>query len=768
MHSSIFVVMAVFKPQPAHLFAQLASLAGQTDVHCHLVAVSADCCSDEMIKATAEEVGLPHTVVACDVPLDAVRAFEMGLAEALHLIKLQERDEADSYIALCDQDDIWSRDRLQKGIVALHSSGADLVHGDARLVASDGTTVLQDSMFRFERRQRQPGLRGLLYRNNITGMTVLMRPRLVRLALPFPAQSGVHFYHDLWLGLLAAATGGVSFIPEPLVDYRQHDSNAIGAVDRRRGWRARLRRPDMSWLRKEAAAYALARYLAQSCHARLADAVADGRLRHGDARVRALRPFLRQTRGAGTHLTDAVTLVMRRHLGLARIAMGFAVVSAGRTIWTFRQALDAGRKDAREQFDLRLYSLSPGMPPQKPVSAPRVEKSAVSHDTLVDLRKEPRWTPEFSAPHPAVDILLPTLNPTEIFAGIATALDIGLGLAARGHHVRFIATDLPVASLPASRGFVLGRLSSKWAVQDVAGRVSLHCGVQSETLALHKDDIFLCSAWWTAHVADRIIRRHMMRHKSFFYLIQDFEPQFYPWGPEHADAEASYALDFEPIFNTSLLRDWFADLGYGFAGADALSFHPAIDVDRYRKVPRSGAGADGARRLAVYGRPDVPRNMFPTVIETLARFIKAENLGSEHIEMVSIGQHHADVRLPGGIILKSLGKLAWEDYPNYLGTVDLGLSLMLSPHPSHPPLEMAAAGVSVVTNSFGPKDLSLLSPSILSVRPDPAALARALASAWHAGPVDPAHRRICLGNIGVDPETMIDTLSTRLYERMGH
>jgi hypothetical protein len=40
---------------------------------------------------------------------------------------------------------------------------------------------------------------------------------------------------------------------------------------------------------------------------------------------------------------------------------------------------------------------------------------------------------------------------------------------------------------------------------------------------------------------------------------------------------------------------------------------------------------------------------------------------------------------------------------------------MLSPHPSYPPLEMAAFGVRVVTNTYANKDLSHLSPFIESL-----------------------------------------------------
>ena len=158
--------------------------------------------------------------------------------------------------------------------------------------------------------------------------------------------------------------------------------------------------------------------------------------------------------------------------------------------------------------------------------------------------------------------------------------------------------------------------------------------------------------------------------------------------------------------------------------------------------------------------------MYATAIEALARFVSKENLGPEDIELVSIGQHHSDVALPGGHILRSLGKLPWEDYPDYLGTVDVGLSLMYSPHPSHPPLEMAAAGVRVVTNGFGPKDLSRLSPAILSVPATAPDLADALGLAWHAAPVSQSEREIDLRDLGSHPEDMIDDLANRLATQL--
>ncbi len=757
----VLIVMAVYRPVPAHLRTQIASIAGQSHGARHLVAVIADTQSQDLVRALADEMDLPCTCVPCDSELDAVRAVEAGLVRALELIPaLTAPGDPEPLIALCDQDDTWQADRLACGVAVLADSAVQMVHSDARLVGPDGVTQTHASMFRFERRHRRPGLRGLLYRNNITGMTLTMRARVAHIALPFPPQSGVHYYHDLWLGLIAAATGGVGLIDAALVDYRQHGTNAIGAVDRQKGWlRAGKRKlPDGMWLRHEAASYALARYLAQSTHNRLVDSVADGRLPAGVATPGPLRPYLRRARGAGSHLWDSAKLALGGHLGLARIAAGFAVVSAGRVIWTLREALGPGRETAIDAFDARLYSLSPGVAPKLPRDAIARNLKPVDHSTLTDLRKVPRWTPRLDAPAPALTIMVPTLNPTEIFAGIVTALDIGLGLAARGFRVRLVATDLPVSSPAASRGFVLRRLPG--LSEAAAARLTLHCGVQSDALPAHRDDVYLATAWWSATLADRLIREHGLAQTRFLYLIQDFEPNFYAWGPEYADALASYDLDFEPVFNTTVLRDYFAAQGFGFATPDALAFHPAIDIARYAAGSRPAT--TGPRRLALYGRPEVARNMYATAIEALALFIEAERLGPQDIAPVSVGMSHDPVHLPRGVTLASLGKLPWEEYPGYLLGTDLGLSLMYSPHPSHPPIEMAASGVRVVTNHFGPKDLSRLSPAILSAPATAPALAAALRRAWHAAPVTPDERAIDLTALGLPPEEMIGTLAGRL------
>jgi hypothetical protein len=69
------------------------------------------------------------------------------------------------------------------------------------------------------------------------GHAMLFRRELVEMCLPFPDL----VTHDFWLGFTATCHGAIRYVEEPLVLYRQHGGNAIGADTRAR--RARKARP---------------------------------------------------------------------------------------------------------------------------------------------------------------------------------------------------------------------------------------------------------------------------------------------------------------------------------------------------------------------------------------------------------------------------------------------------------------------------------------------------------------------------------------------
>ena len=91
------------------------------------------------------------------------------------------------------------------------------------------------------------------------------------------------------------------------------------------------------------------------------------------------------------------------------------------------------------------------------------------------------------------------------------------------------------------------------------------------------------------------------------------------------------------------------------------------------------------------------------------------------------------------MVLRSAGKLSLDAYAARLREAAVGVSLMVSPHPSYPPLEMAHLGLLVVTNRFGPKDLATWHPNITSVADlRPATVAAAIDAACRRFVDDPA------------------------------
>ena len=103
-----------------------------------------------------------------------------------------------------------------------------LIHSDAQVVDAEGK-LLHESFFRHQGWDvNATQLSRLLVQNNVTGCTVLMNRALRELALAHGNPSNMYM-HDWFLALTAAAFGHVVCVPQPLVMYRQHGNNEMGA-----------------------------------------------------------------------------------------------------------------------------------------------------------------------------------------------------------------------------------------------------------------------------------------------------------------------------------------------------------------------------------------------------------------------------------------------------------------------------------------------------------------------------------------------------------
>lgn len=219
------VLLACYNGGP-YLPRQLATLREQDDP-CFSVLMQDDGSSDgtpSLLREVAGEDERFHLAEENGHRLGAIGNFWSLL-----------RQSDGELIALCDQDDEWDSCRLSRCREALDQAearyGADtplLVHSDCRLIDGDGAP-LAESFFR--RQGWDPAataLSRLLVQNNVTGCTLMMNAPLRRLALQHgdPAKM---YMHDWFLALTAAAFGQIVFIPAPLVRYRQHGRNVMGA-----------------------------------------------------------------------------------------------------------------------------------------------------------------------------------------------------------------------------------------------------------------------------------------------------------------------------------------------------------------------------------------------------------------------------------------------------------------------------------------------------------------------------------------------------------
>lgn len=128
------------------------------------------------------------------------------------------------YIALADQDDIWEPCKLE---VLLNNIGSHkLIHSDALVIDTSGTILHQSWTSFYKKKIDQEFIFYLCKRNTITGCTSLFKKELVPLILPFPNEI---LFHDWWLALVAFRNGGISYVNKPLMRYRLHSENAIGA-----------------------------------------------------------------------------------------------------------------------------------------------------------------------------------------------------------------------------------------------------------------------------------------------------------------------------------------------------------------------------------------------------------------------------------------------------------------------------------------------------------------------------------------------------------
>jgi Glycosyl transferase family 2 len=658
------------------------------------------------------------------------RGYYHNFERALSLVPR----EAD-LVSLCDQDDRWDPEKLERLHKAL-DPGTSLAYCDMRIVDPRGSLI--SPTYWTERRTNHTNLISLMVANTITAAATLFPRRLLDVALPFPERMG-HAFHDHWLAMVALATGRIAYVDEPLYDYVQHGENAYGTSGAR--WPPRrLPRPPrpsrtavslglLRW-RSDYFHYACAMQLHADVLFLRAGQVLRGRKRRAVQLIRASKRPLASLvvaawlwlRARGARLRRSPTMGMER-----LVARGLVWRLLIRSIGRLR------RRNQEHHAQALPVPAPPSIEPdheRAPLREPPVAVEQITRK-VAPLEIEVRH----GAPK-RVNVLIPTVDLDHFFGAYIGKFNLSRRLAEAGLRVRLVAVDPTI--LPSDWREQLGRYSGLKSLLD---RVEVEFAPSREQLRLEvsSDDCFVATTSWTAHLAHRATTD--LGRKRFIFVIQEYDALTYPVGTLGSVVREAYSHPHFAVFSTELLRGYFRRhrIGVYSNGKEegnraSVAFQNAItDI-----APPDPETLRGQRpRLLFYARPEAhaERNMFELGLIGLAEAIQAGVFRGKW-EFHGVGaQRKGRIKITDEATLQLFPRRPQSSYRALLLEHCVGLSLMDTPHPSLVPLEMASAGMPVVTSTFENKtaeSLRAISTNLIPVEPTVSGVRRGLAEAVHA------------------------------------
>ncbi|WP_051484404.1 glycosyltransferase family 2 protein [Shewanella waksmanii] len=227
-HPKISVLLEAYNSGD-YLSSQVASILAQRNIEPHIL-IRDDGSTDGRIEALQQRYAESEQLSYIKNSTSA-----RGHLANFSALCLEASDLESEYFAFSDQDDVWHSNKLSLcyeklvGLEAKYSSKMPiLVHCDLRVVDKKLNEIAPS----FIQYQGIPdpamhSAEAFLHQNVATGCTFVFNRALLELAAPIP---DVAVIHDWWFALVAKFYGVIDFIEEPMIDYRQHGGNSIGAI----------------------------------------------------------------------------------------------------------------------------------------------------------------------------------------------------------------------------------------------------------------------------------------------------------------------------------------------------------------------------------------------------------------------------------------------------------------------------------------------------------------------------------------------------------
>src|SRR6185437_15007059 len=222
----VSVVLGTYNGE-TFLKEQLDSVLAQTYPNIEIIAVD-DGSTDATVSILNEYAQKDPCikVFVNETNLGFIKNFEKGI-----------RLSTGHWISVCDQDDYWFPEKIANMVRAIGDH--PMVYCDSLLCGAD-LQPLGKKISDIVHYQSFDDCRQLCVFSRMYGHATLVTRALFEKASPFIPEMP----HDGWMAFHATLYGGVVYLPEALVKYRQHASNVYGVVGGKSKKHDRLQRAE--------------------------------------------------------------------------------------------------------------------------------------------------------------------------------------------------------------------------------------------------------------------------------------------------------------------------------------------------------------------------------------------------------------------------------------------------------------------------------------------------------------------------------------------
>lgn len=167
--------------------------------------------------------------------IEVINEEKKNLGVSNNILSILRKVDGD-YFMLCDQDDKWFSNKVAVMLKTIrvrekvNRNRPILVFCDA-VVTNDKLKVISNSFIKYEGIDiRRVNFSNFLQANIVQGASCIFNKELLNVIRYYRKDSlKSGFMYDWWIATLASAFGNVYYVNKPLMYYRQHNSNVIGA-----------------------------------------------------------------------------------------------------------------------------------------------------------------------------------------------------------------------------------------------------------------------------------------------------------------------------------------------------------------------------------------------------------------------------------------------------------------------------------------------------------------------------------------------------------